>query len=155
MILSVSIILSGLNLVERYPYETVQRDYDYVRLASITAGKFNHILPFSPYFIPVFTLKMFCSSHNDSSEVFLEARPRQKEVPDVPVTHVLPFIWTQSQHPKLWLCLQVVGWQTHLYPRLSWNNIIREHQWILMLWFFFILLHKMIKYPKFCIFSLH
>ncbi|KAM9377430.1 GDNF family receptor alpha-4 [Pholidichthys leucotaenia] len=30
-------IIHGLNLVERYPYETVQRDYDYVRLASITA----------------------------------------------------------------------------------------------------------------------
>ncbi|XP_053284346.1 GDNF family receptor alpha-4 [Pleuronectes platessa] len=30
-------IIHGLNLVERYPYETVQRDYDYVRLASISA----------------------------------------------------------------------------------------------------------------------
>ncbi|XP_057707214.1 GDNF family receptor alpha-4 isoform X1 [Corythoichthys intestinalis] len=30
-------IIHGLNLVESYPYETVQRDYDYVRLASITA----------------------------------------------------------------------------------------------------------------------
>uniref|UniRef100_A0A3Q4ALM6 GDNF/GAS1 domain-containing protein n=1 Tax=Mola mola TaxID=94237 RepID=A0A3Q4ALM6_MOLML len=30
-------IIHGLNLVERYPYETVRRDYDYVRLASITA----------------------------------------------------------------------------------------------------------------------
>ncbi|XP_054647609.1 GDNF family receptor alpha-4 [Dunckerocampus dactyliophorus] len=30
-------IIHGLNLVENYPYETVQRDYDYVRLASITA----------------------------------------------------------------------------------------------------------------------
>lgn len=41
-------ILSGLKLVESYPYETVQRDYDYVRLASITAGKFTdpHYLPF-------------------------------------------------------------------------------------------------------------
>ena len=29
----------GLNLVESYPYEAVERDYDYVRLASITAGK--------------------------------------------------------------------------------------------------------------------
>ncbi|XP_041654172.1 GDNF family receptor alpha-4 [Cheilinus undulatus] len=29
--------IHGLNLVERYPYETVQKDYDYVRLASITA----------------------------------------------------------------------------------------------------------------------
>ncbi|XP_061747628.1 GDNF family receptor alpha-4 [Nerophis ophidion] len=29
--------IHGLNLVESYPYETVQRDYDYVRLASITA----------------------------------------------------------------------------------------------------------------------
>lgn len=36
-----SIFLSGLNLVESYPYETVHRDYDYVRLASITAGKFT------------------------------------------------------------------------------------------------------------------
>lgn len=34
------VILLGLKLVESYPYETVQRDYDYVRLASITAGKF-------------------------------------------------------------------------------------------------------------------
>ncbi|XP_074530203.1 GDNF family receptor alpha-4 [Halichoeres trimaculatus] len=30
-------ILHGLNLVESYPYEMVQRDYDYVRLASISA----------------------------------------------------------------------------------------------------------------------
>ncbi|KAM4585650.1 GDNF family receptor alpha-4 [Fundulus diaphanus] len=30
-------IIYGLNLVESYPYETVQRDHDYVRLASITA----------------------------------------------------------------------------------------------------------------------
>uniref|UniRef100_A0A8D0D0I7 GDNF family receptor alpha 4b n=1 Tax=Sander lucioperca TaxID=283035 RepID=A0A8D0D0I7_SANLU len=30
-------IIHGLNLVESYPYETVHRDYDYVRLASITA----------------------------------------------------------------------------------------------------------------------
>ncbi|KAF7669598.1 hypothetical protein LDENG_00176790 [Lucifuga dentata] len=30
-------MIHGLNLVENYPYETVQRDYDYVRLASITA----------------------------------------------------------------------------------------------------------------------
>ncbi|XP_038137317.1 GDNF family receptor alpha-4 [Cyprinodon tularosa] len=30
-------IIHGLNLVESYPYETVYRDYDYVRLASITA----------------------------------------------------------------------------------------------------------------------
>ncbi|XP_061691678.1 GDNF family receptor alpha-4 [Syngnathoides biaculeatus] len=29
-------IIHGLNLVESYPYETMQRDYDYVRLASIT-----------------------------------------------------------------------------------------------------------------------
>lgn len=35
------IVLSGLKLVESYPYETVQTDYDYVRLASITAGKFT------------------------------------------------------------------------------------------------------------------
>lgn len=35
------VILSGLKLVESYPYETVHRDYDYVRLASITAGKFT------------------------------------------------------------------------------------------------------------------
>lgn len=41
MFLPKSVTLSGLNLVERYPYETVRRDYDYVRLASITAGKFN------------------------------------------------------------------------------------------------------------------
>lgn len=39
--LCLCIILLGLNLVESYPYETVQRDYDYVRLASITAGKFT------------------------------------------------------------------------------------------------------------------
>lgn len=39
----VSTILLGLNLVESYPYETVQRDYDYVRLASITAGKFTDL----------------------------------------------------------------------------------------------------------------
>lgn len=32
-------IPSGLNLVESYPYEAMERDYDYVRLASITAGK--------------------------------------------------------------------------------------------------------------------
>lgn len=38
--LPVSVVLLGLKLVESYPYETVQRDYDYVRLASITAGKF-------------------------------------------------------------------------------------------------------------------
>lgn len=31
--------LLGLNLVESYPYETVEKGYDYVRLASITAGK--------------------------------------------------------------------------------------------------------------------
>ncbi|XP_068596772.1 GDNF family receptor alpha-4 [Brachionichthys hirsutus] len=30
-------IVHGLKLVESYPYETVQRDYDYVRLASISA----------------------------------------------------------------------------------------------------------------------
>ncbi|XP_040030962.2 GDNF family receptor alpha-4 [Gasterosteus aculeatus] len=30
-------IIHGLNLVERYPYQTVHKDYDYVRLASITA----------------------------------------------------------------------------------------------------------------------
>ncbi|KAM7389168.1 hypothetical protein PAMP_023161 [Pampus punctatissimus] len=36
-------IIHGLNLVESYPYETVQRDYDYVRLASITAGKFTDL----------------------------------------------------------------------------------------------------------------
>ncbi|KAM9741782.1 GDNF family receptor alpha-4 [Menidia menidia] len=30
-------IIHGLNLVESYPYEMVRRDYDYVRLASITA----------------------------------------------------------------------------------------------------------------------
>ncbi|KAM4555464.1 GDNF family receptor alpha-4 [Odontesthes bonariensis] len=30
-------IIHGLTLVESYPYETVQREYDYVRLASITA----------------------------------------------------------------------------------------------------------------------
>ncbi|KAM3867392.1 GDNF family receptor alpha-4 [Diretmus argenteus] len=30
-------IIHGLNLVESYPYEAVERDYDYVRLASITA----------------------------------------------------------------------------------------------------------------------
>ncbi|XP_056295434.1 GDNF family receptor alpha-4 [Pseudoliparis swirei] len=30
-------IIHGLNLVESYPYETVHKDYDYVRLASITA----------------------------------------------------------------------------------------------------------------------
>ncbi|XP_075868112.1 GDNF family receptor alpha-4 isoform X1 [Nelusetta ayraudi] len=30
-------IIHGLKLVEGFPYETVQRDYDYVRLASITA----------------------------------------------------------------------------------------------------------------------
>lgn len=35
-----SVVLLGLKLVESYPYETVHRDYDYVRLASITAGKF-------------------------------------------------------------------------------------------------------------------
>ncbi|XP_056456468.1 GDNF family receptor alpha-4 [Gadus chalcogrammus] len=29
--------IHGLNLVESYPYEAVERDYDYVRLASITA----------------------------------------------------------------------------------------------------------------------
>lgn len=43
MFLPVSTILLGLNLVESYPYETVQRDYDYVRLASITAGKFTDL----------------------------------------------------------------------------------------------------------------
>lgn len=43
MFLPVFIILSGLNLVENYPYETVERDYDYVRLASITAGKFTDL----------------------------------------------------------------------------------------------------------------
>ncbi|KAM6923407.1 GDNF family receptor alpha-4 [Xenentodon cancila] len=30
-------IIHGLNLVESFPYETVRRNYDYVRLASITA----------------------------------------------------------------------------------------------------------------------
>ncbi|XP_034037827.1 GDNF family receptor alpha-4 [Thalassophryne amazonica] len=30
-------IIHGLNLVESYPYETIERDHDYVRLASITA----------------------------------------------------------------------------------------------------------------------
>ncbi|KAL0973604.1 hypothetical protein UPYG_G00206990 [Umbra pygmaea] len=30
-------VIHGLNLVESYPYEAVERDYDYVRLASITA----------------------------------------------------------------------------------------------------------------------
>lgn len=39
MFLSVSALLLGLKLVESYPYEAVQRDYDYVRLASISAGK--------------------------------------------------------------------------------------------------------------------
>ena len=29
---------SGVTLVESYPYKAVERDYDYVRLASITAG---------------------------------------------------------------------------------------------------------------------
>lgn len=42
--LLVSVIVSGLKLVESYPYETVQRDYDYVRLASITAGKFTELI---------------------------------------------------------------------------------------------------------------
>lgn len=32
-------VLAGLNLVENYPYEAVQKGYDFVRLASITAGK--------------------------------------------------------------------------------------------------------------------
>ncbi|XP_030621319.1 GDNF family receptor alpha-2 [Chanos chanos] len=31
--------IHGLNLVESYPYESVERGHDYVRLASITAGK--------------------------------------------------------------------------------------------------------------------
>lgn len=39
-------IVLGLNLVESYPYETVQRDHDYVRLASITAGKTTYVLLF-------------------------------------------------------------------------------------------------------------
>ncbi|XP_020364820.1 GDNF family receptor alpha-4 isoform X1 [Oncorhynchus kisutch] len=30
-------VIHGLNLVESYPYEAMERDYDYVRLASITA----------------------------------------------------------------------------------------------------------------------
>uniref|UniRef100_A0A3Q3F9A3 GDNF/GAS1 domain-containing protein n=1 Tax=Labrus bergylta TaxID=56723 RepID=A0A3Q3F9A3_9LABR len=33
-------IMHGLNLVESFPYEPVHREYDYVRLASIAAGKF-------------------------------------------------------------------------------------------------------------------
>lgn len=42
---------SGLKLVESFPYETVQRDYDYVRLASITAGKFARpSLSFTSFF---------------------------------------------------------------------------------------------------------
>ena len=51
-----SVIISGLNLVERYPYETVQRDYDYVRLASISAGKFNFIYS---HFISLHTVVNF------------------------------------------------------------------------------------------------
>uniref|UniRef100_A0A8C9RZM6 GDNF family receptor alpha 4a n=2 Tax=Scleropages formosus TaxID=113540 RepID=A0A8C9RZM6_SCLFO len=31
-------VLHGLNLVENFPYEAVEKDYDYVRLASIAAG---------------------------------------------------------------------------------------------------------------------
>ena len=34
---------SGLTLVESYPYEAVERDYDYVRLASITAGMSTNV----------------------------------------------------------------------------------------------------------------
>lgn len=44
------ILISGLKLVESFPYETVQRDYDYVRLASITAGKFLVKLTFTSLF---------------------------------------------------------------------------------------------------------
>lgn len=47
-------IFLGLNLVESFPYETVQRDYDYVRLASITAGK----MIFLP-FILIYTVLSF------------------------------------------------------------------------------------------------
>lgn len=41
--------------MESYPYETVQRDYDYVRLASITAGKFtDHLLSRFYTYLPYF-----------------------------------------------------------------------------------------------------
>lgn len=60
----VSIILSGLNLVESYPYETVHKDYDYVRLASITAGNFTDLHQVSPNFIQCHPLNKFCSSTN-------------------------------------------------------------------------------------------
>uniref|UniRef100_A0A3P9HZX4 GDNF family receptor alpha 4b n=1 Tax=Oryzias latipes TaxID=8090 RepID=A0A3P9HZX4_ORYLA len=36
-------VIHGLNLVESYPYETVQRDHDYVRLASITADSSDSV----------------------------------------------------------------------------------------------------------------
>lgn len=65
MFLSMSIIPLGLNLVESYPYETVQRDYDYVRLASITAGKFTDShLPLRCFILIYPTYKMLCSSKN-------------------------------------------------------------------------------------------
>lgn len=140
MFLSVSVILSGLNLVESYPYETVQRQYDYVRLASITAGRFNDVHWLSPYFIPLYSMKMFCSSQNIWFQwIFPGSMPKQNRGALCfwdRVTQVLPFIWIQSRRLKL-QCLHVVGWQPHSYPRLILNNIIRECQWILMLSFFF------------------
>lgn len=38
--------LAGLNLVENYPYEAIEKGYDFVRLASITAGKMIHFIQY-------------------------------------------------------------------------------------------------------------
>lgn len=67
----------GLNLVESYPYETVQRDYNYVRLASISAGKFTNLHYLSSYSKRLYfstgfvfyqdydiTPKLFCCEHS-------------------------------------------------------------------------------------------
>lgn len=45
---------SGLNLVESYPYEPVQKGYDYVRLASITAGMLANYEDLTFFFLQYF-----------------------------------------------------------------------------------------------------
>lgn len=81
MFLSKSVPLSGLNLVERYPYETVRRDYDYVRLASITAGKFNglHYLS-SRFHFSLWRCFVLAKKHN-FTDFSLGRGPKQTEGP--------------------------------------------------------------------------
>lgn len=47
------------------------------------------------------------------------------------VTPVLLFIWTQLQHPKWSLWLQVVWWQPYSFAR-HWRSAIQDRPWILM-----------------------